>query len=163
MALFKIPVSKKIDYSNLILAFDNINDPGNLGTIIRTCDWFGIKDIICSKNSVDCFNPKVVQSAMGSLSRLNITYLDLENLISKQSLKTYGTFLSGNPIYEFKNELKNGIIVFGNEANGISPKIEKIIEFKLTIPRSDDRLYPESLNLSSSVAIVLSELFRRNQ
>lgn len=163
LALFKIPASKKIDYSNLILAFDNINDPGNLGTIIRTCDWFGIKDIICSKNSVDCFNPKVVQSAMGSLSRLNITYLDLENLISKQSLKTYGTFISGNPIYEFKNELKNGIIVFGNEANGISPKIEKLIEFKLTIPRSDDRLYPESLNLSSSVAIVLSELFRRNQ
>ena len=102
LAIFRIPEKKIIDESKLLLGLDGINDPGNLGTIIRTCDWYNITDIICSNGSVDCFNPKVVQSAMGSLSRVNITYLDLKKYLSSKSFNKIGTFLNGESIFETK-------------------------------------------------------------
>ena len=120
LAIFRIPEKKIIDESKLLLGLDGINDPGNLGNIIRTCDWYNITDIICSNGSVDCFNPKVVQSAMGSLSRVNITYLDLKKYLSSKSFNKIGTFLNGESIFETKINFDKGILVFGNEANGIS-------------------------------------------
>ena len=158
LAIFRIPEKKIIDESKLLLGLDGINDPGNLGTIIRTCDWYNITDIICSNDSVDCFNPKVVQSAMGSLSRVNITYLDLKKYLSSKSFNKIGTFLNGESIFETKINFDKGILVFGNEANGISYKVENELKQKVTIPRNSSKNYPESLNLSNSVGIILSQL-----
>ena len=159
LAVFKIPNEKKITESGLILALDSIRDPGNLGTILRLCDWFGINQIICSKETVDIYNPKVVQATMGSLARVNVNYIDLETYISQTHLPVFGTFMNGTNIY--KTDLRQeGIIVMGNEANGISPELEKLIKNKLTIPRFGTLQKTESLNVSTATAIVLSE-FRR--
>ena len=158
LAIFRIPEKKIIDESKLLLGLDGINDPGNLGNIIRTCDWYNITDIICSNGSVDCFNPKVVQSAMGSLSRVNITYLDLKKYLSSKSFNKIGTFLNGESIFETKINFDKGILVFGNEANGISSKLENELKQKITIQRNNSKNYPESLNLSNSVGIILSQL-----
>ena len=141
---------------------ESINDPGNLGTIIRTCEWFGIKDIVCSSDSVDCYNPKVVQSAMGSLSRINITYLDLKNFLKSEPLNKFGTFINGQSVFENKIRTDKGIVVFGNEANGISNKLRSLIDIELTIPRFNNNSYPESLNLSNSLGIILSEFSRKS-
>ena len=120
LAVFKIP-KKKITKSGLILALDSIRDPGNLGTILRLCDWFGIRQIICSKETVDIYNPKVVQATMGSIARVNVNYIDLESFISQTNLPVFGTFMDGINIY--KTDLpQEGIIIMGNEANGISPE-----------------------------------------
>ena len=159
LALFKIPTEKKITTAGLILALDSIRDPGNLGTILRLCDWFGIGQIICSKDAVDIYNPKVVQATMGSLTRVNVNYIDLVPFISKTTLPLFGTFMDGSNIY--KTDLpQEGIIIMGNEANGISPEIEKLIKNKLTIPRFGTLQKTESLNVASATAIILSE-FRR--
>jgi len=139
LAIFRIPEKKIIDESKLLLGLDGINDPGNLGNIIRTCDWYNITDIICSNGSVDCFNPKVVQSAMGSLSRVNITYLDLKKYLSSKSFNKIGTFLNGESIFETKINFDKGILVFGNEANGISSKVENELKQKITIPRNNSK------------------------
>ena len=159
LAVFKIPNEKKITESGLILALDSIRDPGNLGTILRLCDWFGINQIICSKETVDIYNPKVVQATMGSLARVNVNYIDLETYIGQTHLPVFGTFMNGTNIY--KTDLRQeGIIVMGNEANGISPELEKLIKNKLTIPRFGTLQKTESLNVATATAIVLSE-FRR--
>ena len=159
LALFKIPAEKKITTAGLILALDSIRDPGNLGTILRLCDWFGIGQIICSKDAVDIYNPKVVQATMGSLTRVNVNYIDLVPFISKTTLPLFGTYMDGTNIY--KTDLpQEGIIIMGNEANGISPEIEKLIKNKLTIPRFGTLQKTESLNVASATAIILSE-FRR--
>ena len=131
-----------------------LNNPGNLGTIIRLCDWYGIKDLICSKDSVDCYNPKVIQSAMGSHSRVNISYLNLEKCLNKADF-SMGADLSGDSIYN-KELPQKGILIFGNESNGFSEKLLSKIQKKVTIPRYNDNI--DSLNLANSVAIVLSEL-----
>ena len=159
LAVFKIPNEKKITESGLILALDSIRDPGNLGTILRLCDWFGIDQIICSKETVDIYNPKVVQATMGSLARVNVNYIDLVPFISQTNLLVFGTFMDGSNIY--KTDLpQDGIIVMGNEANGISPEIEKLIKNRLAIPRFGMLQKTESLNVANATAIVLSE-FRR--
>ena len=117
----------------LYIVLDGINDPGNLGTIIRTCDWFGIDQIICSNNSVDCFNPKVIQSSMGSLSRVNVFYMDILEFLNSKNIPIYGAVLNGKKL---KNEIiDDGIFVFGSESNGISEGILKKIEFKIKIPK----------------------------
>ena len=100
LAVFKIPVEKKIIESGLILALDSIRDPGNLGTILRLCDWFGIDQLICSKETVDIYNPKVVQATMGSIARVNVNYIDLENFIGQTQLPVFGTFMDGTNIYK---------------------------------------------------------------
>jgi RNA methyltransferase, TrmH family len=159
LAVFKIPVEKKIIESGLILALDSIRDPGNLGTILRLCDWFGIDQLICSKDAVDIYNPKVVQATMGSIARVNVNYIDLEWYISKTKTTVFGTFMDGENIY--KSTLpQEGIIIMGNEANGISPNLEKLIKNKLTIPRFGTIQKTESLNVATATAIILSE-FRR--
>lgn len=159
LAVFKIPSEINIIESGLILALDAVRDPGNLGTILRLCDWFGINQLICSKDAVDIYNPKVVQATMGSIARVNVNYVDLEQYISKTNLPVFGTFMDGDNIY--KTQLpQEGIIVMGNEANGISIGIEKLIKNRLTIPRFGMLQKTESLNVATATAIVLSE-FRR--
>ncbi|MFZ0598965.1 MAG: RNA methyltransferase [Flavobacterium sp.] len=160
LAVFKIPTENKIINSGLILALDDIRDPGNLGTILRLCDWFGIKQIICSKETVDIYNPKVVQATMGSIARVNVNYVDLKTFIAETSLPVFGTFMDGENVYQ-SNLPQNGIIIMGNEANGISEEIEKTVTSRLTIPRFGELQKTESLNVATATAIILSE-FKRN-
>jgi len=160
LAVFKIPAEKLIIETGLILALDSIRDPGNLGTILRLCDWFGITQIICSKQTVDVYNPKVVQSTMGSIARVNLSYIDLEDFISKTKLPVFGTFMDGVNIYQTTMP-QEGIIIMGNEANGISAELEKLVKNRLTIPRFGNLQKTESLNVATATAIILSE-FRRN-
>jgi len=160
LAIFEIPKPVKVDNSGLIVALDDVRDPGNLGTIIRLCDWYGIKDLVCSLNTVDCYNSKVVQATMGSLTRVNITYLDLAEFMSNGNTQVFGTYMNGENIYS-SNLPIDGIIVLGNEANGISEKITSIIDRKLTIPQFGNSKDTESLNVANATAIVLSEFKRR--
>lgn len=160
LAVFKIPEKTHPKTEGLILALDTINDPGNLGTIIRLCDWFGIDQLICSLDTVDVYNPKVIMATMGSLARVSIAYTDLPTYLKTTKLPIYGTFLNGANIY--KSDLsRNGIIVMGNEANGISAVVEKTVTHKITIPQFGNLLQTESLNVATATAIVLSEFCRR--
>lgn len=160
LALFKIPSEESIQTKGLILALDNINDPGNLGTIIRLCDWFGVKQLICSNNTVDCYNSKVVQATMGSLSRVSINYLDLETFLEEVKLPKYATVMDGENIYN-TNLPKQAVLVMGNEANGISERVLTLIDKKIAIPRFGDLQQTESLNVATATAVLLSE-FKRN-
>ncbi|CAD0004074.1 TrmH family RNA methyltransferase [Flavobacterium chungangense] len=160
LAVFKIPAENPIIDSGLIVALDDIRDPGNLGTILRLCDWFGIQQIICSKETVDIYNPKVVQATMGSITRVNVNYVDLKSFITNAKLPVFGTFMNGENIYQSVLS-QNGIIIMGNEANGISAEIEKMVTSRLTIPRFGTLQKTESLNVATATAIVLSE-FKRN-
>ncbi|MEY3499952.1 MAG: hypothetical protein RL308_1621 [Bacteroidota bacterium] len=161
LAVFKMPSVKPIIEQGLIIALDDIRDPGNLGTILRLCDWFGISQVICSEQTVDIFNPKVVQATMGSIARVNVSYLDLNLFLQKTTLPIFGTFMNGSTIY--KEILPNeAVIVMGNEANGISESIEKTIKNRLTIPRFGDLQQTESLNVATATAIILSEFSRMN-
>jgi TrmH family RNA methyltransferase len=161
LAIFKMPKPKSIIEKGLIVALDDIRDPGNLGTIMRLCDWFGIEQLVCSENSVDVYNPKVVQATMGSISRVNVNYIDLESFLQKTKLPVFGTFMDGTIIYK---ELlpEEGIVVFGNEANGISEKIEKLTTKRIAIPRFGSIQETESLNVATATAIVLNEFRRKN-
>lgn len=159
LALFKIPRETKVDSSGLILALDTINDPGNLGTIIRLCDWFGVKQLICSRETVDCYNSKVVQASMGSLTRVSISYLNLAAYLERVSLPIFVADMDGVSVY--KSQLpSSAILVMGNEANGISEPIKQLISTKLSIPRYGNSQQVESLNVASATAILLNE-FRR--
>jgi TrmH family RNA methyltransferase len=130
-----------------------------MGTILRLSDWFGIKEIVCSRETVDLYNPKVVQATMGSIARVNVSYVDLNAFISNTDLAVFGTFMDGENIY--KSSLpQDGIIVMGNEANGISKEIENLIKNRLSIPRFGEIQKTESLNVATATAIILSE-FRR--
>ena len=161
LGVFEIPKSKNIDYNKLIIGLDNISDPGNLGTIIRLCDWFGVEDLICSLETVDCYNPKVVQASMGSISRINITYLDLQKTIENNSIKIYGTYMQGDSLYDI-DEIQKGLVLFGNEANGINPNLSKFIDKRLSIPRFGKLKKTESLNVANALSIVLSENARKS-
>lgn len=159
LALFKIPAAVSFEEKGLLVALDDVRDPGNLGTIIRLCDWFGIKTLFCSEESVDVYNPKVVQATMGSISRVNVIYGNLEQLLTTTKLPVFGTFMDGKNIY--KETLPNeGIIVMGNEANGISKPIENLISERIAIPRFGDLQATESLNVATATAIILSEFKR---
>ena len=155
LGVFKIPTNPEIDFNSNIVALEDVNDPGNLGTIIRLCDWFGIKDIICSNNSVDCYNPKVIQSSMGSIGRVRISYMDLEDLLANTNYSSVAADLTGVMLNNYSFS-KNQIIFFGSESNGFSEKLSSGLKNKITIERFNNNV--ESLNLASSVAIVLSEL-----
>ena len=159
LAIFKTPPVCDIDYDNLIVALDSINDPGNLGTIIRLCDWFGIKDLVCSKTTVDCYNPKVVQATMGSITRVNVTYTELDSFLDNTSNTVFGAFMDGSNVYNSQLN-KKGILVLGNEANGISEVIGKKITNKITIPRFGELQETESLNVASAAAILINEFKR---
>lgn len=146
----------------LVIALDNVQDPGNLGTIIRIADWFGIRHIICSANSADCYSPKTIQATMGAITRVKVYYTDLIKTLNqaRQNMPVYGTFLSGEVIYTEKLNT-NGIIVMGSEGQGISPEVEACINRKLYIPPYDSGNTSESLNVAVATAIICSE-FRRN-
>lgn len=160
LAVFKIPVAKNFEEKGLVVALDSVRDPGNLGTILRICDWFGVQQLLCSPDTVDLYNPKVVQATMGSIARVNCTYADLIPVLQKTNLPVFGTFMDGQNIY--KSDLPHeGIIVLGNEANGISEKIEAVIKNKLAIPRFGTLQQTESLNVATATAIILSEFCRK--
>lgn len=162
LAIFRIPNIETINTNQLIVALDNVNDPGNLGTIIRLCDWFGVTDLVCNLETVDCYNPKVVQASMGSLTRVNINYLDLEGFLKEQkAIPLYGTFMQGENIYSTKIEEK-GVLILGNEANGISKNIESLVTKKISIPQFGANKETESLNVASAASILLSEFKRRS-
>ena len=164
LAVFKQPTYKidsTILNTKLCLALDNIQDPGNLGTIIRVADWFGIEDIFCSTTTVDVFNPKVVQATMGAIARVRIHYMALPDLIANNiNVPIFGTFLDGDNIYQEKLP-NNGLIVMGNEGNGISEEIEQLVNKRLYIPNYPmTRDTSESLNVAIATSIVCAE-FRR--
>lgn len=159
LAVFKIPKTKEIVQNGLILALDDVRDPGNLGTIIRLCDWFGVETLFCSEESVDVYNPKVVQATMGSISRVNVVYGNLESFLTSTQLPIFGTFMEGKNIYQ--EQLPNeGVIIMGNEANGISASIEKLVSQRIAIPRFGNLQLTESLNVATATAIILSEFKR---
>ena len=147
----------------LLLALDGVQDPGNLGTIIRTADWFGVRDIVCSLQTADCYNPKVVQATMGAISRVRVHYTELTGWLqaAAASVPVYGTLLNGKDIYN-ETLSNSGIIVMGNEGNGISQDVRRLITNPLLIPS-----YPaaektsESLNVSIATAVTLAEFRRR--
>ena len=159
LAVFKIPKVKEMVEKGLIVALDDVRDPGNLGTIIRLCDWFGIETLFCSEESVDIYNPKVVQATMGSISRVNVVYGNLEAFLSQTKLPVFGTFMDGKNIYQEKLP-KEGIIIMGNEANGISSSVEKLVSDRIAIPRFGNLQVTESLNVATATAIILSEFKR---
>lgn len=159
LAIFKIPEQTPLDTKGLIVVLDDVRDPGNLGTIIRLCDWFGVKELVCSKATVDCFNPKVIQATMGSITRVNISYLDLETFLNDVNSPIYGAFMDGDVVYKTALPAQ-GVLVMGNEANGVSKDVEALITEKITIPRFGALQATESLNVATATAILLSE-FRR--
>ncbi|RTY92460.1 RNA methyltransferase [Flavobacterium sp. GT3R68] len=161
LAVFKMQDAKPVIEKGLIVALDDIRDPGNLGTIMRLCDWFGIEQLLCSEHTVDIYNPKVVQATMGSITRVNVNYIDLDAFLENTALPVFGTFMNGKNIYTEKLP-KEGIIVMGNEANGISKNNEITIKNRLTIPRFGNLQVTESLNVATATAIVLSEFRRSN-
>ena len=150
----------------LVLALDGVQDPGNLGTIIRTCDWFGVHDIYCSMDTADCYNPKVVQATMGALARVRVHYVNLKEWleeVQKAGVPVYGTLLEGGNMYEKGaiTDKSKGVIIMGNEGNGISPEIRQLITHPIRIPSYPaDADTSESLNVGIATAIVLAE-FRR--
>jgi RNA methyltransferase, TrmH family len=169
MALVPLPertYDEKELEGQLSVSLDTIQDPGNLGTIIRTADWFGVRNIFCSPGCADCFNPKVVQSSMGAVMRVKVHYTELylllENLNRLGHYTVYGSYLEGKSIYE-EEPTRSGMLVFGNESKGIHPSLRNLIHKPLTIPcfpAHDGHV--ESLNVSAAVAIFCSEFFRRH-
>ena len=158
-AIFKIPEQLKFYDKGLVVALDAINDPGNLGTIIRLCDWFGVSQLICSKDTVDCYNTKVVQASMGSIIRVSVVYLDLQDFLKKTKLPVFIADMDGENVY--KHSLpKEAILLMGNEANGVSSKIKELVENKICIPRFGELKETESLNVATATAILLSEFKR---
>lgn len=151
-----------IPESHLALALDGVQDPGNLGTILRIADWFGIEDVFCSLDTADAFSPKTIQATMGAVARVRVHYINLPEFLSRLEVPLYGTFLDGTDMYE--QELSsNGIIVMGNEGNGISPAVGALINRRLFIPSYPaDRETSESLNVAIATAITCAEFRRRN-
>ncbi len=165
LATVQIPEEKKIIdiEKKLTLVLDKIQDPGNLGTIIRIADWFGIENIICSANSVDVYNSKVIQATMGSIFRVNIHYKNITDFllnIKNKNIPVYGTFINGQNIYS-TNLSSAGIIIMGNESNGITPEIEKHITTKISIPSYNNTKIAESLNVAVATSVICAEFKRK--
>ncbi|MBR3020924.1 MAG: RNA methyltransferase [Bacteroidaceae bacterium] len=167
LAVFNMPDVRSsalsFPLSGLTLVLDDVQDPGNLGTIIRTADWFGIRQIICSQGTADAFSPKVVQATMGSIARVKVCYTDLPSYFANlpKGTPVYGTFLEGANIYQHPLS-QNGLIVMGNEGNGISPAVSRFVTEKLFIPPYPaDAITGESLNVAIATAITCAEFRRR--
>tara|TARA_R110002153_G_scaffold6841_5_gene31052 strand:- start:31 stop:750 length:720 start_codon:yes stop_codon:yes gene_type:complete len=156
LGVFHIPKPTDQILSDWILVLDGVQDPGNLGTIIRLCDWFGITDIICSTDTVDCYNPKVLQATMGSITRVNVQYKDLDAFLNSTELPVYGTFMDGVSVNNTKLP-KKGIMIMGNEGKGISDAIAQLCTDRLAIPQFGEAT-TESLNVASATAILLHEI-----
>jgi len=160
VAVCKIPENKILKDVSIQLVLDGIQDPGNLGTIIRLADWFGIEQIICSNDTVDVYNPKVIQATMGSFLRVNVCYVDLENYLSTYEYPILGTDMDGENIYKIEFPEKFSL-VFGNEGNGLRASTENLITKMITIPRFGKNQSTESLNVSMSTGIILGEIFSK--
>ncbi len=158
LAVAKQKINKNIEIANeLIIVLDEIKDPGNLGTIIRTADWYGIKKIILSENSVDFYNPKVISGTMGSFTRMNIFYTDLKVFLAGQKLPVLGAYLGGKNIHEMQFPAA-GILLMGNESKGISADLEQFVTDKITIPKFGEA---ESLNVGIATGIILDNFKRK--
>ncbi len=156
-ALAVVMQKTKINFeigNEIIIALDEIKDPGNLGTIIRTADWYGIKNIVLSENSVDFYNPKVISGTMGSFTRINVFYTNLNEFLEKQKVPVFGAYLDGKNIHETQFPAI-GILLMGNESKGISPDLEKFVTNKITIPKFGSA---ESLNVGIATAIILDNI-----
>jgi TrmH family RNA methyltransferase len=168
IAVLQVPeyqVIKTEILTDVSLVLDKVQDPGNLGNIIRIADWFGINNIFCSVDCVDCFNPKVIQATMGAIIRIKVHYLDLKELLEEYSsvegFSIYGTFLKGRSIYD-ENLDNKGFIILGNESKGISAEYMPYIESRLVIPKyAYNSNSIESLNIAAAAAIVCSEFKRK--
>ncbi len=163
LAVVRIPENKEcVPLPNMTtLALDDIGNPGNMGTIIRTAEWFGIKNIVCSDNCVETWSPKVVQATMGSIFRVNICKTNLcEFLIKHHGIRNYGALLDGKNIFSNEMKYEGGIVVIGSESHGISKDIKELITTPITIPKPQDSP-TESLNASIATAVILSELYRK--
>ena len=165
LAVFEQPeysIQPEVVERSLCLALDDVQDPGNLGTIIRLADWFGIEHIFCSLGTVDVYNPKTVQATMGALARVKLHYVDLPSIIaSMSSVPIYGTFLDGNNIYA-ETLSANGLIIMGNEGKGVSPEVAKLVNKRLYVPNyPSERVTSESLNVAVATAVVCAEFRRR--
>lgn len=152
LALVHFPNPNKNTNTNLTLVLDSINDPGNLGTIIRTADWFGVSQIICSENSVDCYNPKVVQATKGSIFRVNVSYTNLKEYLSENKMPVYGATLKGVNLRDSK--LQDGVILMGSESHGISNELMEFVTHEISIPKFGGA---ESLNVAIATSIILNE------
>lgn len=157
LAVFQQPKHKGILQEGVIVALDNVQDPGNLGTIIRLCDWFGVETLLCNTQTVDCYNPKVVQASMGSLTRVAVHYLDLAAFLTTTALPVYTMDLEGENLYTATFP-KDCILILGNEANGISSEVRALSNKVITIPRFSQHQRTESLNVAMAGAIILSEV-----
>lgn len=157
LAVFEQPKHKGILQEGVIVALDNVQDPGNLGTIIRLCDWFGVETLLCNTQTVDCYNPKVVQATMGSLTRVAVHYLDLAAFLTTTALPVYTMDLEGENLYTATFP-KDCILILGNEANGISSEVRALSNEVITIPRFSKHQRTESLNVAMAGAIILSEV-----
>jgi len=156
LAVCEIPRETELNLDGWVIALDDVRDPGNLGTIIRLADWFGIEQVLCSKETVDLYNPKVIQATMGSFTRVRVNYVDLAEVFSNYKKPILGTFMEGKNIYrsEFPQE---AILLMGNEANGISEELTPFITDRFTIPRFGKLQKTESLNVAMATGILLSE------
>lgn len=169
LAVAEIPENTGLSddiFDDLVIALDNISDPGNLGTIIRIADWFGIRNVVCSENTVDLYNPKVIQATMGSVARVKVNYCNLPRFLSsvKPGIKIYGAFMEGRNIYS-EALVQQGILVIGSESGGISPEVTARITDRISIPfytATRGQTHAESLNASVATAIICSEFRRRN-
>lgn len=167
LAIFSIPQESAdiaaMASDNLVLALDDVQDPGNLGTIVRIADWFGIKDIFCSKGTADIYNPKAVQATMGAIARVRVHYTQLADSLKSlpSGIPVYGTYLEGETIYDAPLS-RNGVIIMGNEGNGISPESGRYVTHRLYIPNwPAGAATSESLNVAIATAITCSEFRRR--
>lgn len=156
LAVFSMPAPSEVLTTGKRVFLDDISDPGNLGTIIRLCDWFGIDQLLCSPETVDCYNPKVVQASMGSLARMNICYTQLTT--GHHLDEVYAAMMEGKSIYELEWQ-ENGILVMGSESHGVSERIQKN-STGVSIPRYDKTSEIDSLNVGTATAIILSEWVR---
>lgn len=159
VAKMKANVPVKIEQNELLLALDEVRDPGNLGTILRIADWYNINKVICSENCAEFYNPKVISSTMGSFTRVQLYYTDLENYVKNLVIPVYGAFLEGENVHHFKVDQPGGLIIMGNESNGINAELGKLIENKISIPQYGNA---ESLNVAIATAI-LCDNFRRKE
>lgn len=159
VAVCVLPDNSKLEEKNFQLVLDGIQDPGNLGTIIRLADWFGIEQIICSEDTVDFYNPKVIQATMGSFTRVNIAYCNLTEYLSATKNTNIGTDMEGENIYKFEQPQKINLIL-GNEGNGMRKETEDLLHKKISIPRFGKSQSTESLNVSMAAGIILGQLFR---
>ena len=157
LAVFEQPKYKGILQEGVIVALDNVQDPGNLGTIIRLCDWFGVETLLCNTQTVDCYNPKVVQASMGSLTRVAVHYLDLAAFLTTTALPVYTMDLEGENLYTATFP-KDCILILGNEANGISAEVRALSNEVIPSPRFSKHQRTESLNVAMAGAIILSEV-----